>query len=311
MPRRDHWDYYPPARPRAVKDGIKARSQRGDIGETWWSRRWISALESLGMGARLARGRSYARRGQVASIDVGEGRVTARVQGTRSRPYTVTIGLRTLSREQWATVEDAMASRAVFAAKLLSGEMPPNIEAAFEEAGVHLLPRRGSDLETECSCPDWANPCKHIAAVHYLLAERFDEDPFLIFRLRGRSRDDLVAALRERRARMTGGRAPATGTSIPPAEGGRLSEEELVRVFWRAGEGLDRFTVSPSARKDEGTALEALGPSPFTVRGRDLSEVLGEVYRLASDAASRRAVSEVEPGEERSRPPPRDRDAGR
>jgi len=103
MGRWDNWGYYEPARPKPVKDGIRAKSQRGEIGETWWSKRWIGVLHSFGMGARLDRGRSYARKGQVVSIDVQKGIVTAKVQGTRAKPYSVEIELKPLSEKAWET----------------------------------------------------------------------------------------------------------------------------------------------------------------------------------------------------------------
>ncbi|NAS88232.1 hypothetical protein C4E24_00595 [ANME-1 cluster archaeon AG-394-G21] len=195
-----YWGYYKPAKPKEVKEGIKAKSKRGAIGETWWSKRWIAVLESFNMGARLTRGRSYARKGQVVSIDVQKGIVTAKVQGTRSKPYSVRIQLNPISEHDWEKVTEAMASKAIFAANLLSDEMPHDIEDAFSEAGLALFPSSKNELATKCSRPDWANPCKHIAAVYYLLAERFDEDPFLIFKLRGRTKEELIAALRDKRA---------------------------------------------------------------------------------------------------------------
>ena len=197
-----YWPHYEPARPKPVKNGIKTKNERGAIGETWWSKRWIHVLESLGMGARLDRGRSYARRGQVVSIDVQKSVVTAKVQGSRPKPYSITIRLVSLSDKDWDKVIDIMASQAIFAAKLLSGEMPQNIEEAFVEAKVSLFPRSGKDLDTDCSCPDYANPCKHIAAVYYILAERFDSDPFLIFKLRGRTKEEIIQALRKKRGQI-------------------------------------------------------------------------------------------------------------
>src|SRR5438874_11790706 len=94
-------DYYPRSTPRAAKGGIKAQSKRGGFGESWWARRWIAVLESFDIGARLGRGRSYARGGQVLSIDVGTGTVKAKVQGSRPKPYDVTIEVKTLTPEQW------------------------------------------------------------------------------------------------------------------------------------------------------------------------------------------------------------------
>ncbi len=137
-------------------------------------------LESFHVGARLGRGRSYARRGQVMSIEVQEGLVTAKVQGSQRTPYKIKIALKLLSQKDRNKVTAAMAEQAIFVAKLLAGEMPQNIEEAFAAAKVPLFPKSSRELETDCSCPDWANPCKHIAAVYYLLAEQFDDDPFLM-----------------------------------------------------------------------------------------------------------------------------------
>ncbi|MCA1644916.1 MAG: SWIM zinc finger family protein [Chloroflexi bacterium] len=186
--------------PRLPSYGIKAQTRRGAFGKTWWASRWIAALENLVNEGRLARGRTYARNGQVTSLDVDRDGVRAVVQGSRPEPYEVTITFKRLSDAEWDRVVDAMAAEALYAARLLSGEMPEQIEEVFAAAGTSLFPTTASDMRSTCSCPDMANPCKHIAAVHYLLGERFDEDPFLIFLLRGRSRDEIVAALRARRA---------------------------------------------------------------------------------------------------------------
>ncbi|HZG69700.1 MAG TPA: SWIM zinc finger family protein, partial [Herpetosiphonaceae bacterium] len=215
MPR--YWDdeWYEPSRPRPAKDGIKAKNVRGAFGTSWWAKRWIAVLETFGWGSRLTRGRSYARQGQVLNIDLQVGRVNARVQGSRATPYRVKIEIPPLGDAQWERAIDSMAEQAIFAAKLLAGEMPQNIEDAFTAAGVPLFPRSARDIITACSCPDPANPCKHIAAVYYLLGERFDEDPFLIFHLRGRTREQIVDALRARRASATG---DASDQQVAPVE---------------------------------------------------------------------------------------------
>lgn len=191
--------FFPRSKPKPVKNGMAAKTKRGAIGETWWSKRWVEVLESFDIGARLSRGRSYARRGQVMSIDIAPGVVKARVQGSMPQPYKITIQLTVLSDGEWDRVIDAMAGRAVFAARLLAGEMPQDIETAIQDARASLFPTRSSDLKTDCSCPDWSNPCKHIAAVCYILAEQFDTDPFLIFKLRGRAKEEIIAARRWRR----------------------------------------------------------------------------------------------------------------
>jgi len=190
------WEDWPPAKPIRVDGGIRARSKRGAIGEQWWSRRFISVLESYGMSGRLARGRNYARAGQVLDFELSQGKVTARVQGSRVRPYQVRIGVLPLTTAQWRRVQDRLASQALFRAKLLAGEMPREIEEVFAECGTPLFPRSPADLDMHCSCPDWEVPCKHLAAVCYVLAEEFDRDPFGMLAWRGKARDELLAALR-------------------------------------------------------------------------------------------------------------------
>lgn len=177
--------YPPPSRPRPVEGGIKARSTRGAIAQTWWSERFIAVLEDIGLGNRLQRGRSYARKGQVISLQVDAGLVTALVQGSRARPYRIRIGIPAFGKSQWAHVERTLAENAWYAAKLLSGEMPEDIEDVFAGLGLSLFPGTARELSLDCSCPDYAVPCKHLAATFYLLAESFDEDPFAILARRG------------------------------------------------------------------------------------------------------------------------------
>ena len=195
MGRWGYFGYFKPSRPRAVKGGIRAQSKGGKFGESWWAKRWISVLESFNIGARLGRGRSYARSGQVLSIETDKGRVRAKVQGSRPKPYEVAIEVAALSSTDWQKVVRELSKQAIFTAKLLAGEMPQDIEKVFKDARLSVFPEKLKDLKTECSCPDWSNPCKHIAAVYYLLGEEFDRDPFLIFKLRGMSRDELLGLL--------------------------------------------------------------------------------------------------------------------
>jgi uncharacterized Zn finger protein len=215
-------DYYNSGRRRA-KGGIKPRSARGAFGKSWWAKRWVAVLERFNQHTRLDRGRSYARSGQVLSITIKPGQVAARVQGSRRTPYSVTIAVKTLSAPQWGAVLDVISTRAVYSAKLLSGEMPADIEEVFRGAHVPLFPEDRRDMTTECSCPDWANPCKHIAAVYYLIGEEFDRDPFLIFKLRGLQRDDLLTQL----ATRAGTAAPMTDADDKHAHGGDAESSTL------------------------------------------------------------------------------------
>ncbi len=278
------WNYYSENRPRKVAGGIKTRSDRGAIGETWWSRRWVKVLESLGMGTRLTRGRSYARQGQVLSIDIETGLVKAKVQGSMEKPYAIKIRLHPLTNQDWEQVTDAMASQAIFAAKLLAGEMPSNIEEAFEAAHLSLFPTAQEDLQTSCTCPDWANPCKHIAAVYYILAERFDEDPFLLFKLRGRTKEEIIQALREKRVESLGEASTGASahTSVEPQ---RL--EETLEGFWLAGEELDNFAINPHNPAVDKAILKRLGAAPFAIGGENLTTVLGKAYDAVAEDASK------------------------
>lgn len=188
-------DFFPKSKPRAVAGGIKAQSKVGTFGKSWWAKRWIDVLEGFDIGARLARGRSYARKGQVTAIKIEPGKVTAKVQGSRPQPYAVSIEIDRLAEKDWDKLVGELNTRAEFAAKLLAGEMPQDIEAAFAKAGLSLFPKSLKEIKTNCSCPDWSNPCKHIAAVYYLLGEEFDRDPFLLFRLRGSDRERICGRL--------------------------------------------------------------------------------------------------------------------
>src|SRR5215469_8110145 len=151
--------WYPPqSKPRPVDGGLRARSARGAIGQTWWSERFIEVLEEIGLGSRLQRGRNYARRGQVISLDIDAGLVSARVQGSRARPYRVRIGITAFGKAEWARLEQALAASAWYTGRLLAGEMPEDIEDVFAHAGLALFPVTSRDLSLDCSCPDWEVP---------------------------------------------------------------------------------------------------------------------------------------------------------
>jgi uncharacterized Zn finger protein len=206
-----------PSNPRPANSGIKAQSQRGAFGEHWWSKRWIGVLEGFRLGTRLTRGRAYARHGQVLEIAIEPRGVRARVQGSRKVPYSVHIYVKPLRAEQWRQVAENIAQTPHFVAMLLNGEIPEDIEDAFEAANCGLFPQSIGDVRTECSCPDWSNPCKHVAAVYYLIGEEFDRDPFLLFALRGLARDAILPALRAEEP-LERAAAESASTPRPPLE---------------------------------------------------------------------------------------------
>jgi uncharacterized Zn finger protein len=262
-----------PTKPRAVKDGIRAQSRGTKFATSWWGKRWLESLQSFGWDNRLQRGRSYARRGQVVDLALGPGGITAGVQGSRPKPYRVSIKLNPLKDAQWEEAITALSERPLFVGQLLAGEMPTEIEEVFAGVDAALFPQQSHDLAMSCSCPDWAVPCKHLAAVYYLLAEWLDRDPFLLFELRGRDRDALLAALRER-----GGAADEADT--PPTE----PEEPLTAAgFWTAGNlDLDRAGEAPPPVPQ--ALLRALGDPPGW-NEQPLGTTLRPVYTAVSQRA--------------------------
>jgi uncharacterized Zn finger protein len=315
MGRWDDYQYFRPSVPREAKGGIKAQSKRGTFGESWWARRWISVLESFDIGARLGRGRSYARRGQVLSIEIGKGKVNAKVQGSRPKPYDIKIEMKTLSAADWQKLAEALSREVIFTAKLLTSQMPQDIEEVFKQAKLSLFPERLKDLKTDCSCPDWSNPCKHIAAVYYLLGEEFDRDPFLIFKLRGMSREELMGSLsstgpkaapKKPKQKLTSSREnekPPTDIDVtePSSPGrekrrharvgvsrSRLSEvetEELpsdVPNFWNGETLPDDFFGEVRIPPMPAVLPKKLGSFPFWRGEERFLDAMGKIYSQAS-----------------------------
>lgn len=268
MPIDSEGRFFTTSKPIEVDGGIAVRSQRGKIGERWWSRRFVDILEQICHPGRLARGRAYARKGQVMDFAVAPGRVTARVQGSRPAPYKVTVSIPAFDKLAWATIATALGSRALYRAALLAGEMPHEIVDLFTELGTPLFP---TALDMKCSCPDWSVPCKHASAVLYVLAEAFDDDPFLVLAWRGRNRDELLTALR--------------GTPEPPDVPDPLAVEEVplearLRDFYLPGISLSRLRERPTrgAAPPE-LLLRALDPPPIRVRHIPLVDLLRPAYR--------------------------------
>ena len=290
-----YWPSYTPTRPIAVEDGIRAKSKRGKFVENWWADRWIQALKSVMDANRLRRGRSYARKGQVLEIELETGHISARVQGSRRTPYKVSIDLQPLSDRQWDKVFDALAEQAIFSAQLLNGEMPPDIEEVFGAVQVPLFPASRGDLKTDCSCPDWANPCKHIAAVYYLLGERFDADPFLLFELRGRSKEEAMAALRERRIQGMEAEVVADHAveGIEAVEAVALTA--CVDRYWAVGNEAEDVDLAIGSPHVEMALMKRLGVPVFPgLETHGFRVQMERVYEGVTERALDRAFAEVE-----------------
>lgn len=235
----DPWQRFSPSVPLPVEGGVATSRQRGPMATTWWSRRFVEVLESYGLGARMQRGRRYARTGQVVEVEVSAGVVAAQVQGSRPRPYLVTVALDVPSNQQWTSILGAMQTKVGFVARLLDGEVPTELEEVFAKAGLPLFPTAWTDIRAKCTCPDWENPCKHIAAVLYVLADRLDTDPWLVLLLRGKDQESLLETL------PGGGHDTATA-------------EPEVAPWWPFSPGPVR--VAYEARTDPPVALRTESP---------------------------------------------------
>jgi len=281
---RFYSDYYSGPRPPA--NGIVSKTGRGQrFGQTWWGNRWADVLEELVDSNRLQRGRSYARGRRVLSLDVEPGIIKASVIGSRPEPYEIEIKLKPFDDQTWDRVFDEMSGQARFAAKLLAGEMPHNIEEAFDAADVSLFPQTESDLATYCSCPDWANPCKHVAAVYLLLGEAFDDDPFVIFRLRGRDRTATMAALREHRAL-----GPAVVREIVAAPVAEQHEkvpalDQQLERFWSIEGDLSSGALPLEVPANDAEAIKWLGTPDFWESDREFVPLMVRLYASITRAA--------------------------
>jgi uncharacterized Zn finger protein len=269
-------------------------------GTTWWGQHWIAALEHVlsGDSGRLARGRTYARAGRVHDLAVSRGEVAAKVTGSRPKPYRTTIELAQLTDAAWAAAISVMAGKAQFSAELLAGEMPKDIDDAFRAARASLFPQRRSDLATSCSCPDDGDPCKHIAATHYILGEAMDRDPFLLFELRGRTKAQVLEALRAARSGAGG------TTRAPPKKRGRSREEVDPSDYDRPRGGhLPALHFSFDAPVAHGSLLRQLG-TPAAWQGESPEATLAPLLQRAAETARRIAMAEPAPDAEESRAEP-------
>lgn len=275
-------------------------------GTTWWGQRWIEALENVlrGDSARLARGRTYARAGRTHDLVVKGGKVTAKVTGSRATPYKITIQLTELSASAWDKAIEGLAKKAQFSAELLAGQMPQAIDEAFVEAGVSLFPKQRADLRTSCSCPDWGDPCKHVAAAHYVLGEALDGDPFLLFELRGRTKDQVLDALRAARggadetpakkARKTKSAKQDTPPEVPTVKLGKLKASD----YDKPRAPLPAMHFSFDAPITHGAVLRQLGAPTTWQSEASPADVLTPLVRAAAQTARRLAMAEPsEPSE--------------
>jgi uncharacterized Zn finger protein len=254
-----------------------------EFGRTWWGRAWLEALEQRARldPDRLPRGRDYARSGAVGELTLAPGEARARVQGRKTQPYEVRIRVRRFTDDEWDRVLEAISARLGHAAALLDGELPPEIARDAAAAGLDLLPG-GGELGPRCSCPDDADPCKHSAAACYLITDALDTDPFTLFLLRGRTRDQVLAGIRARRRGTLPARAVGPGTEAGDPAGAGADEGVDARTAFGAPESALPIPSVPLPPRRPGTpAALPVDPPPWRSGLRE------DLVELAADAASR------------------------
>ncbi|MCF8135499.1 SWIM zinc finger family protein [Synechococcus sp. UW140] len=225
--------------------------------QPWWVLEWMELINSYRYKKRLERAWIYAREGNVLSIRFEGRKVQAQVQGTEAEPYRVKLWLDVLTDEDWEFVLEALSQKARWACQLLAGIMPQDIERAFAASGRRLFPFKLDEVGSECSCPDKANPCKHISAVYYLMGDRFTEDPFVLFQLRGRSRNQLLQELAERR------RLLLQNSSAPAKQTAGSNNGPDPANWWSYNSPLDPDLVVITPAIEGGTGLAEAGELPL------------------------------------------------
>lgn len=264
---------------------------------TWWGQKFIEALEQVTDPGRLSRGRSYASGGKIQSFDIQDGIITAKVRGSvnpyfgvyKEPLYTTVVEFQPISAAKWAAAIALIASKASLISRLLLNEIPDTIEDAFATLNLNLLPHSNKDFKSNCSCPDWSNPCKHIAGVFYRLANELDRDPFLLFELRGLSREDLhrelaksplgQALLAELQLEQRSPQPVSTYYTRPQTR--TVTDVEGLREFWHGAKRLPQTIEPLSETIVSGIPIKKQGDFPaFWHRDNSFTEAMETLYDL-------------------------------
>ena len=295
-----HWSNQPrrilPSKPRRVRAGIKLMGEAPGE-KSWTAQRWIRLLEQAAEGPRLVEGMEYAKLGQTKKLEVLRGLIDGIVQGRQMRPYTTQLRVAPFEHDQWQNVVETMAGQAVYAAKLLAGELPANIEDVFVPLGLKLFPTELAEVTPSCTCGE-SGWCKHVCCIAALFAERLAGDPFLMFTLRGLESDDLLERLRQRRATTTAaaahGAVPVYVARIPGvSDQAAPALEECIDRFWETGPELREVDFPIEPPQVTHPLLRRLGPSPFPPASAKfpLVGLLATCYEIARNVALSDGVS--------------------
>jgi len=263
---------------------------------TWWGQRFIAALEQFTDTARLARGRSYANDNRIKSWALKNGTLSAKIRGNKNPyfgvykepTYETAISLKSISATDWALLIHHLGSRAGYISRLLLNEMPDHIERPFKSLDLHLLPHSAKDFKTSCSCPDYENPCKHIAGLCYFLSSKLDENPFLLFELRGLSPEQLLEKLRQTPlgAALALAREKGQAATLDPVESYFTRPRATIQsgpcsldTYWQSPKRLPETIVSSAQATVPALLIKKGGDFPaFWKEPQPLPTIMEEVY---------------------------------
>jgi uncharacterized Zn finger protein len=276
--------------PRRVRGGVKLKLKAGETPASWVTQRLLRVAETGAESGIYKDGIEYARLGQTKRLTIEDTLCEGIIQGRSDKPYTATLGLGEFCAESQEKIIAAMADQVRYAAKLLAGELPSNIEDVFAPLGLKLFPAEPEDFEPKCSCPDWSAEepwCKHTVCLTALLAEKLGEDPMAIFGLRGMPGQELIDGLRQKRAVGVQGPGPSpvlhqhvpgvSDISSPPLE-------DSIESFWEVGAELDELDTPIAPPTVNCVLLRRLGPSPFVDGQFPLIGLMATCYQLIGES---------------------------
>ena len=261
----------------AVEGGLHLHVARGRLGQSWWAQRFLSLLDNGLARPILEGGRRYARKGQLLSLDITPGRLATHIQSARSEPHRTQLVTSFIPADRWPALEAALLARSEYFAGLLAGQLPPPCEPLFHDQDLVLLPRQLAEFTPSCSCGEGQPWCVHAAALLFLYIDRLDEDPFLLFQLRGRSRDELLGALRHSWG------APAEAVATTTDDDLTVQQFPLHR-FYDLGCDLDSVALPPPP-PEAARVIKRLGFPPFFPQAeRTVLQSLANLYEVPEDA---------------------------
>ena len=267
---------------RKVRDGIKPKNPDGKFGNKWWSKKWLEALEFFEHDKRIIQGRFYAREGQIKCLEIERGCIQAKVQGTKIKPYSVTIKLQILTDHAWQNILEQMAGNALLFSKLLIDKFPEDLSKIFMRFNYLLFPNNEDDLLTSCTCSDWANPCKHTAAVYYILSDIIEYDPFTLLLIRGKSRIEIREILRQYQRIITKQENEPLKKKKVLQKSNKLNKRKIdLAAFWGRNQKVKLMDIVKITRLERDTSNKEDKKEYFS--DQKLVELLDLSYKKASE----------------------------